>query len=44
MTWGEFKKIVDSQVDDDTPIWYIDISYPTNEVIVKINNGEVTIS
>jgi hypothetical protein len=28
MTWGEFKALVDKTIPDDTPIWYIDISFP----------------
>lgn len=29
MTWGEFKKAVESaSIEDDDEIWYIDISFP----------------
>jgi hypothetical protein len=31
MTWGEFKALVDKTVPDDTPIWYIDVSFPGKE-------------
>ncbi len=31
MTWGEFKKILESQgVSDDMPILYIDVNDPSN--------------
>ena len=36
LTWNEFKKMIDQQlkeknIDPNTNIWYIDISYPQKE-------------
>lgn len=36
MTWGEFKKLVDSEVTDDTPVTVIDVYMPGPTIVVEI--------
>ena len=40
MTWKQFRDMVDEQlaaqgIGEDTPIWYIDISFPREEDFAK---------
>jgi hypothetical protein len=47
LTWKQFKELVESNpnVKDDTPIWYIDIHYPTNNIDIHVDvDGELLIS
>ncbi len=57
MTWAEFKAEIDRQLADqgmtaDTPIWYIDVSYPSRDpndplkapVIALDTNGDLAIT
>lgn len=46
MTWGEFKDFVDARMQEqglseDTYIWYIDISFPDNDVNCRNFTPEV---
>lgn len=41
MTWNEFKQLVDRRLaeqgsDGDVEIWYIDVSYPTEDMDVNV--------
>lgn len=45
MTWDEFKRAIDQQleekgIDGDIEIWYIDVAYPNDdEIDVGIDHG-----
>ena len=42
-TWGEIKQLIESQgINDETPIWYIDVNKEKPDREIKIVNEHMT--